>query len=252
MAKRIYCRVNKKKKKTEINYSNNKNNSALLSKKMIFTKKISKNIKAVFTPLFYCFNILKTKRLFKISRFNFLFLTIISLTILIPFKIYFYPPDISLQEAKAASITWDGSESSDWTVGDNWVGGVAPASGDDVIIDGVYTSAPTLDLTSGTTTIASLSLGATAASTLTLSNGSSTTNKLVVTGDVNIGVNGTLTHTTNATDQTHTINLEAANLTVVSGGEINLNSKGYSGGYGPGAGGNTGSSLRLSLAGRSI
>ena len=139
---------------------------------MILIKKIFKNIKAIFTPVFSCLNIFKTKRLFKTFRFNFLFLMIISLIILIPFKIYFYPPDvspnISLQETKAAGITWDGSESSDWTVGANWIGDTAPISTDDVIIDGGYTHAPTLDLTSGITTINSLSLGATAASTVLL------------------------------------------------------------------------------------
>ena len=141
----------------------------MISMKKIL-KKIFKNIKAVFSSLFSCLNILKTKRLFKTLRFNFLFLTIISLTILVPLKIYFYPPDVSLQEARAVGITWDGSESSDWTIGANWIGDTVPISTDDVIIDGAYTHAPILDLTSGTTTINSLSLGATIASTLTLSN----------------------------------------------------------------------------------
>jgi len=208
---------------------------------MIFTKKILKNIKAFFTPVFYCLNILKNKRFFKVSRFNFLILTTLLLTLLIPFKVVdLFPPKTSLQEVRAAGITWDGSESSDWTVGDNWVGGVAPISTDDVIIDGSYTHAPTLDLTSGTTTINSLALGATAASTLTLSNGNSTTKKLVVTGDVNIGANGTLTHTANTTEQTHTINLEAANLTIASGGTINVNEKGFQHSEGAGAGVNGG------------
>ncbi|MCK5590512.1 MAG: hypothetical protein KAI72_01030, partial [Candidatus Pacebacteria bacterium] len=135
-----------------------------------------------------------------------------------------------------ATIIWDGSESSDWTVGANWIGDTAPTLIDDVIIDGNYDNAPTLDLTSGTTTINSLSLGATAASMLTLSNGNSTTNKLVVMGDVNIGTSGTLTHTANTTAQTHVINLEAANLTVASDGTINVNAKGYQYSEGSGEG----------------
>ena len=232
--------MDKKNNKTKLNHFD-KNDLILLSKKMNFIKKILKSIKAIFTPIFYCLNILKNKRLFKISRFNFLILTTLLITLLIPLKIDdLFPPKTSLQEVKAAGITWDGSESSDWTVGDNWVGGVAPASGDDVIIDGVYTFAPTLDLTSGTTTINSLSLGATAASIFTLSNGSSTTNKLVVTGDVNIGASGTLTHTANTTAQTHTINLEAANLTITDGGTIDVNAKGYQSSTGPGEGANHG------------
>ncbi|MCK4945955.1 MAG: hypothetical protein KAS59_06810, partial [Alphaproteobacteria bacterium] len=137
-------------------------------------------------------------------------------------------------------VIWDGSESTDWAVGANWLGGLAPTLADTVIIDGNYTNAPTLDLTSGTTTIKRFSLGENNASVLTLSNGNSTTNKLVVTGNVDIGANGTLTHTTNATAQTHTLNLEAANLAIASGGTININSKGYQTSTGPGQGGDSG------------
>ncbi|MCK4946439.1 MAG: hypothetical protein KAS59_09275, partial [Alphaproteobacteria bacterium] len=136
----------------------------------------------------------------------------------------------------AGDVTWDGSESTDWAVGANWAGGSAPTSVETVIIDGNYTHAPTLDLTSGTTMIKGLSLGENNASVLTLSNGNSTTNKLVVTGDVDIGVNGTLTHTANTTAETHTINMEAANLTIASGGgTIDVNAKGYQSGSGPGS-----------------
>ncbi|MCK4946368.1 MAG: hypothetical protein KAS59_08915, partial [Alphaproteobacteria bacterium] len=135
------------------------------------------------------------------------------------------------------SVTWDGSESTDWTVDANWVEGTAPTSGDNVTIDGNYTNAPTLNLTSGSTTIKGLSLGENNVSVLTLSNGNSTTNKLVVTGDVNVGATGTLTHTANTTEETHIINMEAANLTVEVGGFINANYKGYQSSEGTGQGG---------------
>ncbi|MCK4945956.1 MAG: hypothetical protein KAS59_06815, partial [Alphaproteobacteria bacterium] len=135
------------------------------------------------------------------------------------------------------TVIWDGSESSNWATGANWAGGAAPTPDSDVIIDGNYTNAPTLDLTSGLTTINSLSLGANNASALTLSNGNSTTNKLVVTEDVDIGANGTLTHTANSTAETHTINLEAGNFTMADGGTINVNNKGYQSSEGPGQGG---------------
>ncbi|MCK4944738.1 MAG: hypothetical protein KAS59_00540, partial [Alphaproteobacteria bacterium] len=132
------------------------------------------------------------------------------------------------------TVIWDGSASSNWATGANWAGGVAPTADSDVIIDGNYTNAPIVYLSSGAKTIKSLSLGANNASTLTLSNGNSTTNKLVVTGDANIGANGTLTHTANTTAQTHTINMEAANFTIASGGTINANYKGYQVSSGPG------------------
>ncbi|MCK4945283.1 MAG: hypothetical protein KAS59_03365, partial [Alphaproteobacteria bacterium] len=137
------------------------------------------------------------------------------------------------------TVTWDGSESSNWATGANWAGGAAPTADSDVIIDGNYTNAPTLNLTSGITTINSLSLGVNNASVLTISNGNSTTNKLVVTEDVDVGATGTLTHTANATAQTHTINLEAANFTIADGGTINANSKGYGYSEGTGQGGGT-------------
>ncbi|MCK4945950.1 MAG: hypothetical protein KAS59_06785, partial [Alphaproteobacteria bacterium] len=84
--------------------------------------------------------------------------------------------DIGADEG--GKVIWDGSESSDWATGANWSGGTAPTSDSDVSIDGNYTNAPILDLTFGSTTINSLSLGVNNASTLTLSNGNSTTNKL--------------------------------------------------------------------------
>ncbi|MCK5590598.1 MAG: hypothetical protein KAI72_01460, partial [Candidatus Pacebacteria bacterium] len=134
------------------------------------------------------------------------------------------------------TVIWDGSESSDWATGANWAGGAAPTPDSDVIIDGNYTNAPTLNLTSGLTTINFLSLGANNASVLTLSNGNSTTKKLVVIEDVNIGATGTLTHTANTTAQTHVINMEAANLTIQNSGTINIDYKGYQTDEGPGAG----------------
>ncbi|MFC1645065.1 beta strand repeat-containing protein [Patescibacteria group bacterium] len=143
---------------------------------------------------------------------------------------------ITSSNAQAATITWDGSDSVDWATGANWVGDAAPASGDDAVIDGSYTNAPTLDLSGGTTTINSLSVGSTSASVLTFSNGNSSTNKLVVTNDITIGANGTLTHTANSTLETHTMHIEAANINVNSGGLIDVDSKGYTYNNGPGAG----------------
>jgi len=120
----------------------------LKKNKMNFIKKILKNIKTIFLSLFYCFNILKTKRLFKTLRFNFLFLTIISLTILIPFKIYLYPPSMSLQKAGAATIIWDGGGSTaNWSEAANWDGDVLPTGTDIVTFDGTTGASPDKECT---------------------------------------------------------------------------------------------------------
>ena len=124
MTKRIYYRVNKEKKKTELN---------------CFYRK---NLVLFLFSLFFIFN---------------------------------------ANVSQAATVTWDGSDSTDWATDANWVGGTAPTSADDVVIDGVYTNAPTLDLALGAVTVNSLSLGADNASTLTLSNANVTDNKLIVT-----------------------------------------------------------------------
>ena len=60
------------------------------------------------------------------------------------------------QSAYAGTVTWDGSASAVWTNGDNWIDGVAPATNDDVVIDGNYTNAPILNLSGGAVTINSL------------------------------------------------------------------------------------------------
>ena len=145
--------------------------------------------------------------------------------------------------ALGATRTWDGSDSTSWTLDANWAEGTAPTSTDDVVINGSYTNAPTLDLSGGTTTINSLAIGSSATSVLTVSNGNDTTNKLTVTGDITIGGSGTITHTTNTSAETNKLNIEANNITIDSGGKIDVNEKGYSGGYGPGVGGFTNGGL---------
>lgn len=145
--------------------------------------------------------------------------------------------------ANAATITWDGSSSTDWATAANWVGDAVPTSTDDVVINGSYTNAPTLNLSAGAVTVNSLSVGSSATSVMTVSNGDIDTKKLIVTGDVTIGASGTLTHTANSSAETHRLSLQVGgNMTVALGGTIGLTGKGYAGrtgqtnGYGPGAG----------------
>jgi hypothetical protein len=142
------------------------------------------------------------------------------------------------------SVTWNGSVSSDWATGANWEGGIAPTAADDVVIDGNYVNAPVLDLASGSIMINSLTLGENTTSLLTIANADTDTKKLIVTGNVTIGPNGTLTHSANLDTEQHRLFLEVGgNLTIASGGQIDVNEKGYQGtsnsgssGYGPGAG----------------
>lgn len=56
-------------------------------------------------------------------------------------------PDIDI---KLAVITWDGSESTVWTLGDNWAGGVAPIAGDSIIIPDAATTNNDPDLSVNT------------------------------------------------------------------------------------------------------
>ncbi|MCK5592131.1 MAG: hypothetical protein KAI72_09265, partial [Candidatus Pacebacteria bacterium] len=99
------------------------------------------------------------------------------LVVLFLFSLFFV---FNANVSQAATVTWDGSDSTDWATDANWVGDTAPTSADDVVIDGVYTNAPTLDLALGAVTVNSLSLGANNASILTLSNANVTDNKLIV------------------------------------------------------------------------
>ncbi|QQS58667.1 hypothetical protein IPN35_03630 [Candidatus Peregrinibacteria bacterium] len=158
--------------------------------------------------------------------------------------LFFFLP---FSSASASSCTWNGTTSTDWATSTNWTNcnSTTPQSTDDVIINGSYTNPPTLNLSGGAITINSLSLGSSASSTLTVSNGDTSTKKLIITNNATIGANGTLTHTANGTSETHKLFLDiGGDFTLNSGGTINLNSKGYASqtssnanGYGPGKGG---------------
>ncbi len=136
--------------------------------------------------------------------------------------------------------TWVGGSSTAWTTGGNWSEGVIPTNAHHVVIDVVYggstTNHPTLDLGGGAITIKSLTIGTNTASTLTFSNGNPD-NRLIVSSNVTIGANGTLTHTANSTTAlgaVHRLFLDVGgNLTVNNGGKITASSKGYAAGQGP-------------------
>jgi len=129
--------------------------------------------------------------------------------------------------------TWTGTTSTAWATATNWSEGAAPVPTDKVRIP-FTTLKPTIDVTAGAITIAKLSIENGA--TLTMSNGNTTTDKkLIVSGDVRIYSGGNMTHTANAADETHKLNLSVGgNLTIDSGGLIKVDGMGYSNRNGPG------------------
>ncbi len=131
-------------------------------------------------------------------------------------------------------VIWDGSSSTDWFTAANWDTNTVPTTTDSVIIDGSYTNAPTLSVTAGSVTVKSLTIGSSANSTTTISYGTST-KKLIVTGNLTIGAYGVLTHADNSTSETHALWVDVGgNLTVDSGGKIDVIGRGYDGKNGPG------------------
>ncbi|HLM83982.1 MAG TPA: hypothetical protein VK254_02095, partial [Candidatus Bathyarchaeia archaeon] len=146
----------------------------------------------------------------------------------------------SARSSHASTVTWTGNTSAVWSIGTNWDSGSAPLAGDDVVING-GNNQPTIDLSGGTTTINSLTIGSSVSSTLTFSNGDFSTKKMVVTGSVVVGANGRITHTANAGSQAHVVFLEiGGDLSIASGGAINVDAKGFASASGTGAGGNNG------------
>ncbi|MGW8185080.1 MAG: InlB B-repeat-containing protein [Candidatus Moraniibacteriota bacterium] len=61
-----------------------------------------------------------------------------------------------------------------------------------------------------------------------------TTFPIIATGDFNIGSVGTVTHMANATTQQYILDITANNLSIASGGKIDVSAKGYRYGAGPG------------------
>ena len=62
------------------------------------------------------------------------------------------------------------------------------------------------------------------------------TNVLVITTDVIVGANGLLSHGYNSTTQANVLNIQAVNLTVNGGGQIDVSGRGFQYSAGPGGG----------------
>ena len=137
--------------------------------------------------------------------------------------------------AEADTLQWTGATDTDWATVGNWTNVTTgatdgtPLSTDDVVIDGTPNGRhPTLNLSGGAVTIASLSLGSTAVSTQTVANGDVDTKRLIVTGNVTIGAYGTLMHAANTTAEANRLRLDVGDsMTIANGGKIDVTGKGY-------------------------
>lgn len=122
----------------------------------------------------------------------------------------------------AVSKTWTGGFA-DWNAAGNWNPSGVPGVEDDVVI----TQASANVLLAGATTNKSLTIGNTAMLTFT-----NWDTALTVSGDVTVQSGGIITcagpFTNNA--MTNRVHLVCSNLTVDTGGAINVNGKGYKGG----------------------
>jgi hypothetical protein len=156
-----------------------------------------------------------------------------------------------------AQTTWDGSgDGTNWFDSANWDNGI-PVDGDTAIISSVGSG---IVLTGQTANLASFTISN---NTLTFSDTTNLTAALVST-DIIINSGGILTHNPNTDTSApwlpnNRVYIECTDLTINSGGEINVNEKGYTHdsvslasigtGFGPGGGMNGGNSYRSGGAG---
>jgi autotransporter-associated beta strand protein len=156
-------------------------------------------------------------------------------------------PSVSFVPSSGTTKTWLTTGTTDLMASGNWSPTGVPDATCNLIINTAGGKQPLLNLSGGSVTIKSLSIGATAATTLTITNGNVDTKILNVTGDVTIGPNGILTHAADWSTQT-TLGSESnrlcmsigGNLTIASGGQINVDAMGYAATKGPGYANGTG------------
>ncbi|MBI2438523.1 MAG: G8 domain-containing protein, partial [Lentisphaerae bacterium] len=126
--------------------------------------------------------------------------------------------------AQAATVTWIASGTNDWFGTNNWSSQSAPTNGDEVVIN--YTNVGVL-LTNTTAELSSLLI--TNAATLIFSNWDTTLNatNIYILRNAIVTCVGPLTNNV----MTNNVYLNCSNLTVAGGGKIDVNGKGYRGGY---------------------
>lgn len=162
--------------------------------------------------------------------------------------------------AHADAVTWVGRAEGTWETSDNWSTGLVPTNQDNVVINSSVDNVTVTVSAGQAINFASLVIGgdrtksakvilngdiAAGVDLTVTSNGTLSTankNSQGLRGTLSIESGGLLTHEANLDRVTSTINFSVANLNVASGGQINANGKGYSGGAivhdgnGPGAG----------------
>jgi len=159
----------------------------------------------------------------------------------------------------ASTLTWYWKGvTTAWSTMSNWTNSLGANPSSILPTDAIWidtpagSNNPSLDLSGGAVTVASLTLGSNTSSTLTFTNSLVTdvNKRLRVTGDVTIGANGTLTHVAewatgaggSAQAEKSQLYLDVGgDLTIAAGGQIYVSACGYGGGsgntqgYGPGA-----------------
>ncbi|MBU4201195.1 MAG: hypothetical protein KJ919_14890 [Verrucomicrobia bacterium] len=150
----------------------------------------------------------------------------------------------SISVASAATKTWiTTTGTNNWFVGTNWSGAGVPGPTDDVVITNANTYSVLL---TGSVAIADFYIGGGRAGTraLVFSNWNTT----LTTTNVTVQNGGSITLPAAFTNNgiSNNVYIVCSNLTILTGGSINADAKGYSGalggtsGYGPGAGGRDG------------
>jgi len=131
-----------------------------------------------------------------------------------------------------AGKMWVGTTDA-WSTAGNWSPSGVPGATSHVLIDGVASTMP--KVTSGTTVAGLTVVGIGGAATLTVDMPIAGPDQLTVSGHAAIGTNATLTHTANGAAQSQRLSLNVAtNLTIETGGAIDVSSRGYDGSKGPG------------------
>jgi len=131
----------------------------------------------------------------------------------------------------AATRTWNGGTSGEWSNPANWTGGL-PANGDDVKITD---SGQAVILRSSSPSLASLTLGT---NTLTVTNW--TTVIYATNMTIQNGGKVTLPLAFKTTQMSNRVYIACSNFTINAGGQIDVDYKGYYPWYGPGCPGNGG------------
>ena len=135
-------------------------------------------------------------------------------------------------DARAVTRTWKTtSGTGDWSVNTNWSGDTIPQTGEDVVINNAGISVLLTNSAPDSGSLVSLVISNTA--TLIFSNWNTTLSAATVT----IKTNATITCAgpfANAPAMSNRVYVVCSTLTVETGGKIDVDSKGYRGGYGPG------------------